>query len=682
MKKSIYTLTALIAALLALSCSDYETYGDQKKREREAISKFISDSSYVIIGEDQFHNQGDATIGDKQFVLLTKSGVYMQIVDKGVGDQIKDGESLSIICRFIEKSLLDTTILYNNSQNTIFDRDILNVSRTGATYSATFISGVMLDTYGSTVPEGWLVPLQYINLARRQDQLARVRLIVPHSQGTLNNAKSNVRPYFYDITYQRGRSTPNLKTSNLMTLIKSISGIRGTIGGHTGDTLNPLDIVKFTTAYATFIGGKKIVVGRDGRISGPMVRDIVCGTLVGMGYEVVDIGLATTPTTELAVRWHEADGGIIITASHNPTQWNALKLLNSEGEFLTAADGAEVLRIAEAEDFDYAPVERLGRVVTDDTMNQRHVDSVLHLRLADIDAIRKRHFRVCADTINSVGGIILPQLFEALGIDYEILNGQCTGQFAHNPEPLEKNLGGIMDKMRSGGFDLGIVVDPDVDRLAFICEDGTMFGEEYTLVSVADYVLSQLRDESSELSDLTLNTVSNLSSTRALRDVTERHGGHYSAAAVGEVNVTTKMKEVGAVIGGEGNGGVIYPESHYGRDALVGIVLFLSSLAHKGCTVSELRHTFPDYQIAKNRIDLTPDTDVNAILVKVKELFANDPEATVNDIDGVKIDFPTRWVHLRKSNTEPIIRVYSEAPTMEEADELGKRLMQVVYDMQ
>ena len=467
-----------------------------------------------------------------------------------------------------------------------------------------------------------------------------------------------------------------------MTLIKSISGIRGTIGGHTGDTLNPLDIVKFTTAYATFIGGKKIVVGRDGRISGPMVRDIVCGTLVGMGYEVVDIGLATTPTTELAVRWHEADGGIIITASHNPTQWNALKLLNSEGEFLTAADGAEVLRIAEAEDFDYAPVERLGRVVTDDTMNQRHVDSVLHLRLADIDAIRKRHFRVCADTINSVGGIILPQLFEALGIDYEILNGQCTGQFAHNPEPLEKNLGGIMDKMRSGGFDLGIVVDPDVDRLAFICEDGTMFGEEYTLVSVADYVLSQLRDESSELSDLTLNTVSNLSSTRALRDVTERHGGHYSAAAVGEVNVTTKMKEVGAVIGGEGNGGVIYPESHYGRDALVGIVLFLSSLAHKGCTVSELRHTFPDYQIAKNRIDLTPDTDVNAILVKVKELFANDPEATVNDIDGVKIDFPTRWVHLRKSNTEPIIRVYSEAPTMEETDELGKRLMQVVYDMQ
>ena len=457
-----------------------------------------------------------------------------------------------------------------------------------------------------------------------------------------------------------------------MTLIKSISGIRGTIGGRTGDTLNPLDIVKFTTAYATFIKGKKIVVGRDGRISGPMVRDVVCGTLVGMGYEVIDIGLATTPTTELAVRWHKADGGIIITASHNPTQWNALKLLNSEGEFLTAADGAEVLRIAEAEDFDYAPVEKLGRVITDDTMNQRHIDSVLQLRLTDKEAIRDRKFRVCADTINSVGGIILPQLFQALGVDYEILNGDCTGQFAHNPEPLEKNLDEIMEKMRKGDFDLGIVVDPDVDRLAFICENGAMFGEEYTLVSVADYVLAHDKG----------NTVSNLSSTRALRDVTEKHGGQYTAAAVGEVNVTTKMKQVGAVIGGEGNGGVIYPESHYGRDALVGIALFLSSLAQKGCTASELRQTFPDYQIAKNRIDLTPETDVDAILVKVKEMFQGDPSAQVNDIDGVKIDFPDRWVHLRKSNTEPIIRVYSEAQTMEQADELGKKLMQVVYDMQ
>ena len=457
-----------------------------------------------------------------------------------------------------------------------------------------------------------------------------------------------------------------------MTLIKSISGIRGTIGGRTGDTLNPLDIVKFTTAYATFIKGRKIVVGRDGRISGLMVRNVVVGTLMGMGYDVIDIGYASTPTTELAVRMAGADGGIIITASHNPRQWNALKLLNREGEFLTAADGAEVLRIAEDEDFQYAEVDQLGTCTIDDTYNRRHIDDVLKLKLVDREAIHKRQFRVCADTINSVGGIILPELFQALGVDYEILNGDCTGDFAHNPEPLEKNLHGIMDRMRSGDFDLGIVVDPDVDRLAFICEDGTMFGEEYTLVSVADYVLSHTVG----------NTVSNLSSTRALRDVTEKHGGQYTAAAVGEVNVTTKMKEVGAVIGGEGNGGVIYPESHYGRDALVGIALFLSSLAQKGCSVSELRKTFPSYQIAKNRIDLTPETDVDAILVRVKEMFAKDNSATVNDIDGVKIDFPDRWVHLRKSNTEPIIRVYSEAQTMEQADKLGKQLMQVVYEMQ
>ena len=457
-----------------------------------------------------------------------------------------------------------------------------------------------------------------------------------------------------------------------MTLIKSISGIRGTIGGPTGDTLNPLDIVKFTTAYATFIGGKKIVVGRDGRISGLMVRNVVVGTLMGMGYDVIDIGYATTPTTELAVRMSGADGGIIITASHNPRQWNALKLLNREGEFLTAKDGTEVLRMAEAEDFQYAEVDQLGTCTIDDSFDQRHIDSVLQLKLVDREAISKRKFRVCADTINSVGGIILPKLFQQLGVEYEILNGECTGDFAHNPEPLEKNLHGIMSRMRQGGFDLGIVVDPDVDRLAFICEDGTMFGEEYTLVSVADYVLSHTPG----------NTVSNLSSTRALRDVTKQHGGEYTAAAVGEVNVTTKMKEVGAVIGGEGNGGVIYPESHYGRDALVGIALFLSSLAQKGCTASELRSTFPDYQIAKNRIDLTPETDVDAILVKVKEMFAKDNSAQVNDIDGVKIDFPDRWVHLRKSNTEPIIRVYSEAQTMEQADDLGKQLMQVVYNMQ
>ena len=403
-----------------------------------------------------------------------------------------------------------------------------------------------------------------------------------------------------------------------------------------------------------------------------MVRNVVVGTLMGMGYDVIDIGYATTPTTELAVRMAGADGGIIITASHNPRQWNALKLLNSEGEFLTAADGAEVLRMAEAEDFNYAEVDKLGSLTIDDSYNQRHIDSVLALKLVDVDAIKARKFRVCVDTINSVGGIILPDLFKALGVDYEILNGECTGDFAHNPEPLEKNLQGIMDKMKQGGFDLGIVVDPDVDRLAFISEDGTMFGEEYTLVSVADYVLSHTVG----------NTVSNLSSTRALRDVTEKHGGKYTAAAVGEVNVTTKMKEVGAVIGGEGNGGVIYPESHYGRDALVGIALFLSSLAQKGCKVSELRATFPVYQIAKNRIDLTPETDVDAILIKVKEMFAKDASAQVNDIDGVKIDFPDRWVHLRKSNTEPIIRVYSEAQTMEQADELGKQLMQVVYDMQ
>ena len=463
-----------------------------------------------------------------------------------------------------------------------------------------------------------------------------------------------------------------------MTLIKSISGIRGTIGGPTGDTLNPLDIVKFTTAYATFIrrSGKgssnKIIVGRDARISGEMVKNVVCGTLMGMGYDVVNIGLATTPTTELAVRMSGADGGIIITASHNPRQWNALKLLNKEGEFLTAADGAEVLDIAEREDFEYADVDHLGHYTEDNSFDQRHIDSVLALSLVDADAVRQARFTVCVDSINSVGGIILPKLLERLGVGFKFLNGEANGDFAHNPEPLEKNLQGIMDEMRSGHYDLGIVVDPDVDRLAFICEDGRMFGEEYTLVSVADYVLSNTPG----------NTVSNLSSTRALRDVTQKHGGTYTAAAVGEVNVTTKMKEVNAVIGGEGNGGVIYPESHYGRDALVGIALFLTSLAKKGCKVSELRKTFPDYQIAKNRIDLTSDTDVDAILVKVKDMFAQDPTAQVNDIDGVKIDFPDRWVHLRKSNTEPIIRVYSEAATMEAADELGKRLMQVVYDMQ
>lgn len=463
-----------------------------------------------------------------------------------------------------------------------------------------------------------------------------------------------------------------------MTLIKSISGIRGTIGGRAGDTLNPLDIVKFTSAYATFIrrsgrsDSNKIVVGRDARISGLMVKNVVCGTLMGMGYDVINIGPATTPTTELAVRMSGAAGGIIITASHNPRHWNALKLLNHEGEFLTKDDGNEVLAIAEHEDFEFADVDHLGSYTDDRTFDDRHIEAVLALRLVDVEAICKAHFKVAVDAINSVGGIILPRLLDRLGVEYTFLNGEPNGNFAHNPEPLEKNLGGIMAELQKGGYDMGIVVDPDVDRLAFIQEDGKMFGEEYTLVSVADYVLSHTPG----------NTVSNLSSTRALRDVTERHGGHYAAAAVGEVNVTTKMKEVGAVIGGEGNGGVIYPESHYGRDALVGIALFLSSLAHKGCKVSELRATYPNYFIAKNRIDLTPDTDVDAILVKVKEMFAADATAQVNDIDGVKIDFPDKWVHLRKSNTEPIIRVYSEAATMDEADALGKKLMQVVYDMQ
>lgn len=466
-----------------------------------------------------------------------------------------------------------------------------------------------------------------------------------------------------------------------MSLIKSISGIRGTIGGHAGDTLNPLDIVKFTSAYATFIrsncpdGSGKIVVGRDARISGEMVKNVVCGTLMGMGFDVVNIGLATTPTTELAVRMSGADGGIIITASHNPRHWNALKLLNSEGEFLTKADGEQVLSMAEAEEFNYADVDNLGNYCEDDSFDKRHIDSVLALNLVDVEAIRAAKYKVCVDAINSVGGVILPKLLDELGVWYTILNGTPNGDFAHNPEPLEKNLQGIMDEMRSGRYDLGIVVDPDVDRLAFICEDGRMFGEEYTLVSVADYVLSCMKAQGVDSSRL--NTVSNLSSTRALRDITNRYGGTYTAAAVGEVNVTTKMKEVGAVIGGEGNGGVIYPESHYGRDALVGIALFLSNLSHKGCKASELRASYPDYFIAKNRVDLTPEVDVDAILARVKEIYRNEQ---VNDIDGVKIDFPDKWVHLRKSNTEPIIRVYSEASSMDEADALGKKIMHVIEE--
>ncbi|MBR6285723.1 MAG: phosphoglucosamine mutase [Bacteroidaceae bacterium] len=460
-----------------------------------------------------------------------------------------------------------------------------------------------------------------------------------------------------------------------MTLIKSISGIRGTIGGHAGEGLNPLDIVKFTSAYATLIRrtttikSNKIVVGRDARISGEMVKNVVCGTLMGMGFDVVNIGLATTPTTELAVTMEGACGGIILTASHNPRQWNALKLLNEKGEFLNAAEGNEVLRIAEAEDFEFADVENLGKYFEDNTYDQKHIDAVLALKLVDVEAIRKANFKVAIDTVNSVGGIILPKLLKQLGVEHVTgLYTEATGDFQHNPEPLEKNLGDIMSLMKKGEHDVAFVVDPDVDRLAFICEDGTMYGEEYTLVTVADYVLRHTPG----------NTVSNLSSTRALRDVTKQHGGNYNASAVGEVNVVTMMKNTSAVIGGEGNGGVIYPESHYGRDALVGIALFLSHLAHEGKKVSELRKSYPQYFIAKNRIDLTPDTDVDAILEKVKELYSNEE---INDIDGVKIDFADKWVHLRKSNTEPIIRVYSEANTMEAADELGRKIMDVVYSM-
>ena len=460
-----------------------------------------------------------------------------------------------------------------------------------------------------------------------------------------------------------------------MTLIKSISGIRGTIGGHAGEGLNPLDIVKFTSAYATLIRrtstvkSNKIVVGRDARISGEMVKNVVCGTLMGMGFDVVNIGLASTPTTELAVTMEGACGGIILTASHDPKQWNALKLLNEHGEFLNAAEGNEVLRIAEAEAFEYADIDHLGKYREDSTYNQKHIESVLALDLVDVDAIRKADFHVAIDCVNSVGGIILPQLLERLGVKYvEKLYCEPTGDFQHNPEPLEKNLGDIMALMKKGGADVAFVVDPDVDRLAMICEDGTMYGEEYTLVTVADYVLKHTPG----------NTVSNLSSTRALRDVTRRYGQQYNASAVGEVNVVTKMKETHAVIGGEGNGGVIYPESHYGRDALVGIALFLSHLAHEGKKVSELRASYPDYFMAKNRIDLAPDTDIDAVLAKVKEHYKGEE---INDIDGVKIDFPDKWVHLRKSNTEPIISVYSEAPTMKEADELGKEIMDMVYSL-
>ena len=460
-----------------------------------------------------------------------------------------------------------------------------------------------------------------------------------------------------------------------MTLIKSISGIRGTIGGVAGEGLNPLDITKFVAAYATLIRktttvkSNTIVVGRDARISGEMVRSCVCGTLMGMGFDVIDIGLASTPTTELAVTMSGSCGGIILTASHNPRQWNALKLLNEKGEFLNAVEGAEVLALAAAEAFEFADIDHLGYYIKDDSYDQKHIDSVLALELVDVEAIRKANFKVAIDCVNSVGGVVLPKLLKQLGVEtIEGLYCEPTGDFQHNPEPLEKNLTDIMGLMKKSDLDVAFVVDPDVDRLAIIDENGNMYGEEYTLVTVADYILQHTPG----------NTVSNLSSTRALRDVTRKYGLEYNASAVGEVNVVTKMKNTGAVIGGEGNGGVIYPASHYGRDALVGIALFLTYLAKKQMTVSELRKTYPAYYMAKNRIDLTPDVDVDAILVKVKEIYANEE---VNDIDGVKIDFPDKWVHLRKSNTEPIIRVYSEAGSPEEAEAIGEAVMKVVYDL-
>ena len=461
-----------------------------------------------------------------------------------------------------------------------------------------------------------------------------------------------------------------------MALIKSISGIRGTIGGAPSEGLSPVDIVKFTASYATFINStltpgqrKLIVVGRDARITGPMVSSIVVSTLCAMGFDVVNIGLASTPTTEIAVVAEHAAGGIIITASHNPKQWNALKLLNASGEFLNDAQGKEVLRIAEADEYRFADVEALGHEYTNNTYNLRHIEQVLALDLVDVDAIRNANFTVAVDAVNSVGGVVIPQLLRALGVKNIIeLNCDPSGNFAHTPEPIPENLTGIADLMRGGTADVGFVVDPDVDRLAIVMENGEMFVEEYTLVAIADYILSHTPG----------STVSNLSSSRALRDVTRNHGCNYTAAAVGEVNVVTEMKRTGAVIGGEGNGGVIYPAAHYGRDALVGVALFLTLMAKTGKKVTELKAGYPQYAIAKNKIQLTPDIDVDAILTEIKKRYANEQ---VTDIDGVKIDFADSWVHLRKSNTEPIIRIYSEAHTMAEADALAEDIKRVVADM-
>lgn len=459
-----------------------------------------------------------------------------------------------------------------------------------------------------------------------------------------------------------------------MSLIKSISGIRGTIGGVPGEGLSPIDVVKFTSAFATFLKRNKssqtpltLVVGRDARLSGAMVDRLVVGTLQGMGINVIETGLSTTPTTEMTVIDKNADGGIIITASHNPKHWNALKLLNAKGEFIDAAEGQEVLRLAESNEIHYAEVDDLGQVTEDLNTIDRHIELVLQLPLVDVEAIRKANFKVAVDAVNSTGGIAIPRLLRALGVNQVVeLNCEPTGHFAHNPEPIPQNLTQIAEAVPANHCDLGIVVDPDVDRLALVCETGEMFGEEYTLVSVADYVLAHTPG----------NTVSNLSSSRALRDVTARYAGcSYAAAAVGEVNVTTKMRETNAVIGGEGNGGVIYPALHAGRDALVGVALFLTLLAKKGMKVSELRKTYPDYIISKNRKDLTPDMDVDALLRKVADKYGKDKSCQVTTIDGVKIDFEDGWVHLRKSNTEPIIRIYSEAHTEARANELAQQVI-------
>ena len=459
-----------------------------------------------------------------------------------------------------------------------------------------------------------------------------------------------------------------------MSLIKSISGIRGTIGGPAGEGLSGVDVVKFTAAYASFIrkgcgDNNVIVVGRDGRLSGEMVSKLVVGTLMSMGFDVINIGLASTPTTELAVTGEKAAGGIIITASHNPVQWNALKLLNGNGEFLTDREGKEVIRIADENDYEFASVTELGHEYHVDTWNRNHIAQVLALPLVDVDAIRKANFKVALDAINSVGGIVMPQLLHALGVtDIVELNCDCTGKFAHTPEPIPENLTDISAVVKESGADVGFVVDPDVDRLAIVMENGEMFIEENTLIAISDYVLEHTPG----------STVSNLSSSRGLRDVTRRHGCEYTAAAVGEVNVVTKMKETGAVIGGEGNGGIIYPAIHYGRDALVGVALFLTMMAKSGKKVTEIKAALPQYAIAKNKIQLTPELDVDAILEEVKVRFKDED---ITDIDGVKIDFPDSWVHLRKSNTEPIIRIYSEASTMEQADALADEIKKIIKEI-